>query len=224
MLSVCVLPCLTVLVLRLAPTSRLLVNPTYYGLEDASNEGVKEFMGQLIDDTLGDLKDAGCVQMGTPTEEGVTEAKEDPNPSAVTATTLGFVASYYYLNYATVGLFSSRLGGQDTVESLCRLLADAKEFAELPGALFAALGVFHIVTGALTSMCTCLCESQFVTTRTSSTASSRSCCLGVCTSVTGKTPTARHSCCCKLTSRVFRCPSRTITTTRNQCSTKRCAS
>jgi len=39
------------------------VNPTYYGVEDASNEGVKEFLNNLIADTLTDLAEAGCVEV-----------------------------------------------------------------------------------------------------------------------------------------------------------------
>ena len=165
---------------------RLLVNPTYYGLEDATNEGVKGFLTDLIDDTLADLADAGCVEVrAAPPRHalggghahsrhyrvlcgwlqlGSSESgdEEDPNPSLVAASTLGYIASYYYLKYGTpfpahyrihphiltlvhssavplcdrygtVGLFSSRLGGADDVERLCRLLADAKEFEELPG-------------------------------------------------------------------------------------------
>ena len=40
---------------------RLLQNPTFYGLESTKFEDVKEFLLGLVDATLEDLADAGCV-------------------------------------------------------------------------------------------------------------------------------------------------------------------
>jgi hypothetical protein len=40
---------------------RLLQNPAYYELEDATPEGVSAFLSQLVETALADLADAGCV-------------------------------------------------------------------------------------------------------------------------------------------------------------------
>lgn len=40
---------------------RLLQNPAYYDLEDASPEGLSEFMSSLVEDALQALADSGCV-------------------------------------------------------------------------------------------------------------------------------------------------------------------
>lgn len=40
---------------------RLLQNPAYYDLEDASPEGLSEFMSGLVEDALQALADSGCV-------------------------------------------------------------------------------------------------------------------------------------------------------------------
>jgi len=40
---------------------RLLQNPAYYDLEDASPEGLSGFMTDLVEDALQALSDSGCV-------------------------------------------------------------------------------------------------------------------------------------------------------------------
>lgn len=90
---------------------------------------MKGFLTDIIDDTLADLAEAGCVEVRAscpgclsspqPTRDAPTASpfcraclrallqlgscesgeEEDPNPSAVTASTLGYIASYYYLKY-----------------------------------------------------------------------------------------------------------------------------
>jgi hypothetical protein len=70
--------------------------------------------------------------------------------SAVTEfapTTLGLISSYYYLRYTTVGKFKAGLragaaaGAGFTFEAALRLLSDASEFDELPGAAPIIVGV-----------------------------------------------------------------------------------
>ncbi|CAM9363686.1 unnamed protein product [Sphacelaria rigidula] len=108
---------------------RLLANPSYYGLEDASTEGVQEHLLGLVDSTLLDLHDAGCIEMGGGGPAGSGDEE-------IHATPLAMIAGRYYLDYRTMKLFQSSLGDEQveltTVEHLCRLLADAQEFAELP--------------------------------------------------------------------------------------------
>jgi hypothetical protein len=50
-----VVPCL------LPAVRRLLQNPAYYDLEDATHEGVSAYLSQLVEAALADLADAGCV-------------------------------------------------------------------------------------------------------------------------------------------------------------------
>jgi activating signal cointegrator complex subunit 3 len=97
---------------------RLLVNPSYYHLEDTSNEGVQEYLQNLSESVLGDLEAASCITMS--------------DDFLVAPTTLGLIASYYYLEYTSVGLFEERLEDDHTVQSLAKLLADAHEYDELP--------------------------------------------------------------------------------------------
>jgi len=99
---------------------RLLGNPTYYHLEDTSQEGVASFLSDLVVETLRELHDAGCIEMAADGAE------------AVETTTLGRIASHYYLDYTSVKLFAERVSAVRTEEGALTLLCDATEFAELP--------------------------------------------------------------------------------------------
>jgi activating signal cointegrator complex subunit 3 len=106
---------------------RLLVNPSYYQLENNCATGLEIHLNNLINQVLVDLKDAQCIAY---------------NGSDLVPTILGKITSYYYLNYKTVGLFRTRLHkianknisdpNYSYIEELSLLISDAYEFSELP--------------------------------------------------------------------------------------------
>ena len=104
---------------------RLTRNPAYYHLADGSPEAVGGYLSDLVESTLADLENAGCVEVGT-----------DADQDAVAPTTLGRVSSYYYLKYTSVALFHAELHdvdeGPSSLPTLLRVLCDASEFDELP--------------------------------------------------------------------------------------------
>ena len=65
---------------------RLTRNPAYYHLADGSPEAVGGYLSDIVESTLADLENAGCVEVGS-----------DHDQDAVAPTTLGRVSSYYYL-------------------------------------------------------------------------------------------------------------------------------
>ena len=113
---------------------RLVYNPSYYHLEDTSPEGVQKYLLQMLTDVVVELRAAQCVTF-------------DEEDNSLLPTKLGKIASYYYLDYRTVGLFSDRIKAltsawhsvvvveqneERLISDLVRLLCDAFEFAELP--------------------------------------------------------------------------------------------
>ena len=114
---------------------RLVMNPTYYHLEDTAPEAVQRYLLELINGALEDLAEAECVEM-------------DEDNFGVKPTVLGHVASYYYLDYRSVGRFRVAMadaafgGGREgapvemkanaVVPALAALLAEAQEYEELP--------------------------------------------------------------------------------------------
>ena len=96
---------------------RLLCNPSYYHLEDTSHEGISEYLASLVQRTLEDLEDNECI-----------EVDEDQ----ITATTIGRITAYYYLDYTTASMFASRVEDMVDQESVLDVMSKATEFAELP--------------------------------------------------------------------------------------------
>eukprot|EP00457_Paulinella_chromatophora_P000148 gb/GEZN01000148.1/.p1 GENE.gb/GEZN01000148.1/~~gb/GEZN01000148.1/.p1 ORF type:complete len:2144 (+),score=329.45 gb/GEZN01000148.1/:63-6494(+) len=97
---------------------RMLVNPSYYQLEDTSAKGVNAFLVELLEGVVQDLDDAGCLIYN-----------ED---RTLVRTPLGAVASYYYLDYKTVRMFSEKLTSSCELPDLLSILSEASEYDELP--------------------------------------------------------------------------------------------
>ena len=106
---------------------RLTRNPAYYKLETnggvASPEAVSASLSELVEATVGDLVNAGCVEYVS-------------DDGALMPTTIGRIASFYYLKYTTVALFYAELHDVDDAPTelpdLLRVLTDASEYDELP--------------------------------------------------------------------------------------------
>eukprot|EP01083_Nonionella_stella_P045188 121459_1 len=96
---------------------RLLRNPSYYNLD--SLDETTEFVTQMIEETVMDLEEGGCLEYNQLTK-------------SVTPTTLGRIASFYYLSYTTVGLFHHGLRERMEPVDLLKLLCCAAEYDELP--------------------------------------------------------------------------------------------
>ena len=80
----------------------------------------------LIDGVLDSLREAGCVKL---------DVERGDDVGSLVHTPFGSIASNYYVTYRTVHMFQDRIGGMGDdadLEQLCRLLADAPEFDELP--------------------------------------------------------------------------------------------
>eukprot|EP00501_MAST-03F_sp_TOSAG23-6_P000199 GSMAST32.ASY1.ANO1.202.1 assembled CDS len=99
---------------------RILQNPSYYNLDDATPSGMRNFLFELVDNCLVQLENSGCSKA-----EGKASTK-------IMKTTLGLVASYYYISHTSVGLFDRCLSRCEGIIDIVRLLSDAYEYEELP--------------------------------------------------------------------------------------------
>ncbi|KAG2182998.1 hypothetical protein INT44_005979, partial [Umbelopsis vinacea] len=97
---------------------RLQQNPTYYGLEDASQDGVNGFLSQTINDVVGRLEESGCVE--------VIDGFE------LAPTTSARIASYYYLRHQTLRLFRQEIKHDSPFEDLLSIVSNVPEYSELP--------------------------------------------------------------------------------------------
>ncbi len=117
---------------------RILVNPTYYGLENSDLSTVNKYLSQLVDETLHDLAESQCIEL------------DDADKSSIYPLTMGQIISYYYLHHKaredappffvrltllllqTARLFFTSLDEHTSLSRLLQVLCMATEYAELP--------------------------------------------------------------------------------------------
>ncbi|XP_015119554.1 putative U5 small nuclear ribonucleoprotein 200 kDa helicase [Diachasma alloeum] len=97
---------------------RLTQNPNYYGLQGVTHRHLSDHLSELVENTLGDLEQAKCVAI---------EDDMDTLPL-----NLGMIAAYYYINYATIELFSLSLNNKTKIRGLLEIIAAAAEYENVP--------------------------------------------------------------------------------------------
>jgi len=98
---------------------RLMMNPTYYGLEDVQHDSLNTFLSNLVEKAITELLSSHCISV---MEDG----------RGLEPTVLGRIASYYYLSNSTMGMFKERLREQLSLEDVLLVLCEAEEYDQLP--------------------------------------------------------------------------------------------
>lgn len=92
-------------------------NPTYYGIEDLSQDGISKYLSGLIDTVIENLVDSKCL---------------DANGEKLNATPFLHISSYYYLSHKTLGNLLNKVVPAASVRQCLRWLCEATEYDELP--------------------------------------------------------------------------------------------
>uniref|UniRef100_A0A2Z5TZE8 U5 small nuclear ribonucleoprotein 200 kDa helicase n=1 Tax=Reticulitermes speratus TaxID=60591 RepID=A0A2Z5TZE8_9NEOP len=98
---------------------RLHQNPTYYKLETLESEDVNSFLSNLVQRALSMLGEAYCITL-------------DEDFRGVHPTSMGRIASFYYLSHQTMQHFQDNLRPDLNLEQLLGVLSDAYEYDQLP--------------------------------------------------------------------------------------------
>ncbi|MEE6475928.1 hypothetical protein FKM82_010900 [Ascaphus truei] len=98
---------------------RLMMNPSYYNLEDVGHETMNKFLSNRVETSLIDLECSYCIE--------IAEDNRSIKPQ-----TYGRISSYYYLKHQTVRMFKDRMKPDCSVEDLLSVLTDAEEYTDLP--------------------------------------------------------------------------------------------
>ncbi|KAF3691498.1 Activating signal cointegrator 1 complex subunit 3 [Channa argus] len=98
---------------------RLVMNPSYYSLEDISHDSINKYLSNLVERSLRDLECSYCI-----------EIQEDDR--TIDPQTYGRISSYYYLKHQTIRMFKERLKAELSIHDVLSVLTDAEEYAELP--------------------------------------------------------------------------------------------
>lgn len=97
---------------------RLTQNPNYYGLQGITHRHLSDHLSEMVERTLSDLEQAKCVAV---------EDEMDTLPL-----NLGMIAAYYYINYATIELFSLSLNNKTKIRGLLEIISAAAEYESVP--------------------------------------------------------------------------------------------
>lgn len=94
---------------------RLTKNPNYYNLHGTKHSHLSEYLSELVETTLNELEQSRCI----------TQEEDSLLP-----TNLGSIASYYYIKYSTMEVFSSALTDKTNIRGLVEILSAAGEFED----------------------------------------------------------------------------------------------
>ncbi|XP_071445378.1 activating signal cointegrator 1 complex subunit 3 [Hetaerina americana] len=114
---------------------RLMRNPVYYGLGSLEPADINYYLSSLVEETVSALEEAGCL-------------KVDEDGRTLIPTSMGQIASYYYLSHNTMRHFQNALQPTLDIQELLVALCDVTEYDQLP--------VRHnedILNGELAKMC-----------------------------------------------------------------------
>lgn len=75
---------------------RIVKNPNFYEIAGRSPQHINDFLSELVEDTIGELEEAGCVN--------VSEDEMELEPTNVL-----HVGAYYNLHFQTLRLFAHLL-------------------------------------------------------------------------------------------------------------------
>lgn len=108
---------------------RLSANPNYYGLAGGSHRHLSDHLSDLVETTLADLEASKLI---TVVEDGGGDEAAAAAGGLLEPLNLGMIASYYYINYATVELLGASLGPKTKLRGLFDIVSAASEFDALP--------------------------------------------------------------------------------------------
>ncbi|KIW80899.1 hypothetical protein Z517_03922 [Fonsecaea pedrosoi CBS 271.37] len=97
---------------------RLLANPSYYGLNDTSHEGLSTHLSELIETTLKELSDAKIIDLD---EEDDTISPLNP----------AMIAAYYNISFITMQTFLLSLTARTKLKGLLEIVTSATEFESI---------------------------------------------------------------------------------------------
>lgn len=100
---------------------RIYNNPTYYGIEDISTNGVSNYLTNLVDTTISNLKESKCLKLANKN-----------NKVVITPTPFLEISSYYYLSHKTIRYILNNITPKLTFKDCLKILSAAVEYNELP--------------------------------------------------------------------------------------------
>ncbi|KAJ4516486.1 Pre-mRNA-splicing helicase BRR2 [Exophiala dermatitidis] len=97
---------------------RLLANPSFYGLNDTSHEGLSTFLSELVENTLKELAEAKIIDL-------------DEEDDSVSPLNPAMIAAYYNISFITMQTFLLSLTGRTKLKGMLEIVTSATEFEDI---------------------------------------------------------------------------------------------
>ncbi|KAI1628248.1 Sec63 Brl domain-containing protein [Exophiala viscosa] len=94
---------------------RLLANPSFYGLNDTSHDGLSTFLSELVENTLKELSEAKIIDL-------------DEEDDSVSPLNPAMIAAYYNISFITMQTFLLSLTGRTKLKGMLEIVTSATEF------------------------------------------------------------------------------------------------
>lgn len=98
---------------------RLLANPSFYGVQDVSHQGLSEFLSDLVETSFKELSDAKIIEV------------DDVN-DLVTPLNGAMIAAYYNISFVTMQTYILSLSGRTKLRGLLEVVSSSAEFEDIP--------------------------------------------------------------------------------------------
>lgn len=97
---------------------RLLANPSYYGLNDISHEGLSTHLSELVENTLRELAEAKIIDL-------------DEEDDTVSGLNPAQIAAYYNISFITMQTFLLSLTAKTRLKGILEIVTSATEFESI---------------------------------------------------------------------------------------------
>jgi len=97
---------------------RLLANPSFYGLNDTSHEGLSAHLSEVVENTLKELSEAKIIDLD----------EEDDSVSPLNA---AMIAAYYNISFITMQTFLLSLTARTKLKGMLEIVTSATEFENI---------------------------------------------------------------------------------------------
>ncbi|KAL8243569.1 hypothetical protein R6Q59_009827 [Mikania micrantha] len=94
---------------------RLLANPSFYGLNDTSHEGLSKHLSELVENTLKELSEAKIIEL-------------DDEEDSTTPLNAAIIAAYYNISFITMQTFLLSLTARTKLKGILEIVTSATEF------------------------------------------------------------------------------------------------
>lgn len=116
---------------------RLQLNPSFYKLNDTSEDGLSEYLSELIEKTLGDLESAGLIELTIEDENNEPETTDrdddfdDTEKDEIIPLNGSLIANYYGVTYSTIELLG-QLNEKARLKKILEVVCLVNEYEDLP--------------------------------------------------------------------------------------------